>query len=40
MPADVGTPETLARYRDSLSRRPGFAYVEEMFRRHRKVPHS
>ncbi len=40
MPADIGTPETLARYWDTLSDRPGFAYVAEMFRRHRKVPHS
>jgi glutathione S-transferase len=36
MPADIGNPETFARYRETLSGRPGFAYVEEMFRRHRK----
>jgi glutathione S-transferase len=36
MPADIGSPEALERFRETLSERPGFAYVEEMFRRHRK----
>lgn len=30
-------PAPLARFRDSLSARPGFQWVEEMFRRHRHV---
>ncbi len=30
-------PEALARFRDSLSARPGFEWVQEMFRRHRHV---
>jgi len=30
-------PEPLARFRDSLADRPGFKWVEEMFRRHRHV---
>ena len=30
-------PEPLARFRDSLSDRPGFEWVQEMFRRHRRV---
>jgi glutathione S-transferase len=40
MPAHIGFPKTLARYSETLSDRAGFAYVAEMFRRHRKVPHS
>jgi glutathione S-transferase len=30
-------PAALAQFRDSLSGRPGFQWVEEMFRRHRRV---
>jgi glutathione S-transferase len=30
-------PEPLARFRDSLADRPGFEWVQEMFRRHRHV---
>jgi len=35
LPADVPTPPALERFRDGLRDRPGFAWVEEMFRRHR-----
>ena len=35
LPPDVPTPPALERFRDGLRDRPGFAWVEEMFRRHR-----
>jgi glutathione S-transferase len=36
LPADQPSPAALERFRDSLHDRPGFRYVEEMFRRHRR----
>ncbi len=36
LPPDVPTPPALERFRDGLRDRPGFAWVEEMFRRHRR----
>jgi glutathione S-transferase len=38
LPPDVPTPPALERFRDGLRDRPGFAWVEEMFRRHRHPP--
>jgi glutathione S-transferase len=38
LPADQPSPAAFERFRDSIRDRPGFRYVEEMFRRHRKVP--
>lgn len=35
LPPDTPTPPAFERFRDSLRDRPGFAWVEEMFRRHR-----
>jgi glutathione S-transferase len=35
LPPDTPTPPALERFRDGLSSRPGFLWVEEMFRRHR-----
>ncbi len=35
LPPDTPTPPALERFRDGLRNRPGFAWVEEMFRRHR-----
>jgi glutathione S-transferase len=35
LPAETPTPPALERFRDGLGDRPGFAWVEEMFRRHR-----
>jgi glutathione S-transferase len=32
----TATPPGLSRFRDSLAGRPGFAWVQEMFRRHRR----
>ncbi|HSS31859.1 MAG TPA: glutathione S-transferase family protein [Solirubrobacterales bacterium] len=34
--ADSPTPPALERFRNELSQRPGFLWVEEMFRRHRR----
>jgi glutathione S-transferase len=36
MPSDLPTPPAFERFQATLRDRPGFAYVEEMFRRHRK----
>jgi glutathione S-transferase len=36
LPSDTPTPPALERFRDDLRDRPGFAWVEEMFRRHRR----
>ena len=36
LPPDVPTPPAFERFRDGLRDRPGFAWVEEMFRRHRR----
>jgi glutathione S-transferase len=36
LPADSPTPPALEHFRDGLSQRPGFLWVEEMFRRHRR----
>jgi glutathione S-transferase len=36
MPADLPTPPAFERFQQTLSDRPGFPYVEEMFRRHRR----
>jgi glutathione S-transferase len=36
MPADLPSPAAFERFQATLRDRPGFAYVEEMFRRHRK----
>lgn len=35
LPPDTPTPPAFERFRDGLRDRPGFAWVEEMFRRHR-----
>jgi len=35
LPPDLPTPPALESFRDGLRDRPGFAWVEEMFRRHR-----
>ncbi len=35
LPPGIPTPPALERFRDGLRDRPGFAWVEEMFRRHR-----
>jgi glutathione S-transferase len=35
-PADQPVPAGLARFREELAERPGYIWVEEMFRRHRK----
>jgi glutathione S-transferase len=35
LPPDTPTPPAFERFRDSLRDRPGFTWVEEMFRRHR-----
>jgi glutathione S-transferase len=35
LPADVPTPPALERFRDTIRDRPGYAWVEETFRRHR-----
>jgi glutathione S-transferase len=35
LPEDTPTPPAFERFRESLSDRPGFAWVGEMFRRHR-----
>ncbi len=36
LPTETPTPPALERFRDGLSARPGFVWVEEMFRRHRR----
>lgn len=36
LPQDTPTPPAFERFRDGLSNRPGFLWVEEMFRRHRQ----
>jgi glutathione S-transferase len=36
LPPDAPSPPAFDRFRDSLRDRPGFAWVEEMFRRHRR----
>ncbi len=36
LPPDSPTPPAFERFRDGLRDRPGFAWVEEMFRRHRR----
>jgi glutathione S-transferase len=36
LPTGTPTPPALERFRDGLSSRPGFSWVEEMFRRHRR----
>jgi glutathione S-transferase len=36
LPTDSPTPPALEHFRESLSQRPGFLWVEEMFRRHRR----
>lgn len=36
LPADTPSPPALERFREGLSERPGFTWVEETFRRHRK----
>jgi glutathione S-transferase len=36
LPPDVPTPPAFERFRDSIRDRPGFKWVEEMFRRHRR----
>ncbi len=36
LPPDAPTPPALERFRDGLRNRPGFKWVEEMFRRHRR----
>ncbi len=38
LPPDAPTPPAFERFRNDLRDRPGFAWVEEMFRRHRQ-PH-
>jgi glutathione S-transferase len=35
LPPETPTPPALERFRESLADRPGYAWVEEMFRRHR-----
>jgi glutathione S-transferase len=35
LPPDTPTPPAFERFRESLGDRPGYAWVEEMFRRHR-----
>ena len=35
LPPETPTPPAFERFRDGLRERPGFAWVEEMFRRHR-----
>lgn len=35
LPPETPTPPAFERFRDSLADRPGYAWVEEMFRRHR-----
>jgi glutathione S-transferase len=35
LPADAPTPPALERFRDEIRDRPGYAWVEETFRRHR-----
>jgi glutathione S-transferase len=37
LPADQPSPAAFERFRDSIRDRPGFRYVEEMFRRHRRT---
>lgn len=36
LPPDRPTPPAFQRFRDGLNHRPGYAWVEEMFRRHRR----
>jgi glutathione S-transferase len=36
LPPDTPSPPAFERFRDGLSDRPGFLWVEEMFRRHRR----
>ncbi len=36
LPPDTPTPPAFERFREGLSDRPGFIWVEDMFRRHRK----
>lgn len=38
LPPDVPSPPAFERFREGLSHRPGFRWVEEMFRRHRLHP--
>lgn len=40
LPTDTPTPPALERFRDGLRDRPGWAWVEEMFRRHRRPKRS
>ncbi len=40
LPPEAPTPPALERFRDGLRDRPGFAWVEEMFRRHRRPARS
>lgn len=40
LPVDSPTPPALERFRASLNERPGFVWVEEMFRRHRRAAHA
>jgi glutathione S-transferase len=37
LPPDTPTPPALERFRAGLRERPGFAWVEEMYRRHRRT---
>jgi len=40
LPPETPTPPALERFRESLSDRPGYAWVEETFRRHRHPPRA
>jgi glutathione S-transferase len=40
LPPETPTPPALERFRDDLSDRPGYLWVEEMFRRHRHPAQS
>jgi glutathione S-transferase len=40
LPPETPTPPALERFRDDLRDRPGYLWVEEMFRRHRHPAHA
>ena len=40
LPPDIPAPPALEAFRDTLRDRPGYTWVEEMFRRHRHPTHS